>query len=68
MEIRSILSKNIKRLRKEQGYSQEALADVCGMHRTYISGIERGERNPTVTVVAKIAKGLKVQASVLLEK
>lgn len=68
MEIRSILSKNIKRLRKELGYSQEALADVCGMHRTYISGIERGERNPTVTVLAKVAKGLKVPPSALLEK
>ena len=44
------------------------LADHCGLHRTYISGIERGVRNPTVVILDKIAKGLMVPAGVLLEE
>lgn len=50
------------------GFSQEAFADHCGLHRTYISGIERGIRNPTVLIVEKIAKALKVSAAELLQE
>ena len=57
----------MKRLREEQGFSQEAFADHCGLHRTYISGIERGVRNPTVLILDKIANALKVSAGALLE-
>ena len=49
---------NMKRLRKERDWSQEALADAAGLDRTYISGIERVVRNPTITVVERIAKAL----------
>ena len=49
---------NMKRLRKERGLSQEALADEAGLDRTYISGIERTVRNPTLTVLDRIAKAL----------
>lgn len=58
----------MKKLREEQGYSQESFADHCGLHRTYISGIERGVRNPTVLILDKIAKGLKVPTGVLLDE
>jgi len=67
MEIRKIVGANIKRLREEFDLSQEAFADQCGLHRTYVSGVERGVRNPTIEVLAKIAKALKVPPSVLLE-
>ncbi|MFN7264795.1 MAG: helix-turn-helix domain-containing protein [Phenylobacterium sp.] len=49
---------NVKRLREAQGISQEDLADRAGVHRTYVSGVERGVRNPTITVLEKIAGAL----------
>ena len=58
MDVRQRLAVNMKRLRKERGWSQEALADEAGLDRTYISGIERKVKNPTVTVVERIAKAL----------
>ncbi|MCK5644989.1 MAG: helix-turn-helix transcriptional regulator [Gammaproteobacteria bacterium] len=61
MDIRLTIAKNVKRLRKEKGLSQEALAFECDLHRTYISGIERGVRNPTATVLDKIAIALNVR-------
>lgn len=67
MDVRRRVGLNLKRLREEQGLSQEAFADVCGLHRTYISGIERGVRNPTVVILDKIAKALKVPAGQLLD-
>jgi len=68
MDVRRRLGLNLKRLREEQGFSQESFADHCGLHRTYISGIERGVRNPTVVILDKIAKGLKVPAGQLLDE
>jgi transcriptional regulator with XRE-family HTH domain len=67
MDVRRRLGLNLKRLREEQGFSQESFADHCGLHRTYISGIERGVRNPTVVILDKVAKALKVPAGVLLD-
>ena len=67
MDVRRRLGVNLKRLREEQGFSQESFADHCGLHRTYISGIERGVRNPTVVILDKIAKALKVPVGVLLD-
>ncbi len=67
MDIRRQVGRNLKVLREERGTSQEAFAFNCGLHRTYISGVERGIRNPTVLVLAKIAKALKVPAARLLE-
>lgn len=68
MDVRRRLGLNLKKLREEQGYSQESFADHCGLHRTYISGIERGVRNPTVAIIEKIAKALKVPIGVLLDE
>jgi transcriptional regulator with XRE-family HTH domain len=67
MEIRRRLGLNVQRLRRDKGWSQEEFAFECGLHRTYVSGIERGVRNPTVTILDKIAKALGVHAGVLLE-
>lgn len=57
----------MKRLRKERSWSQEALADEAGLDRTYISGIERVVRNPTVTVIERIASALGCKHGDLLD-
>ncbi|MCH9052436.1 MAG: helix-turn-helix transcriptional regulator [Proteobacteria bacterium] len=68
MDIRGRVGINVRRLRKARGYSQEEFAFECGLHRTYISGVERGIRNPTVVILDKIAKALKVPPARLLEE
>ncbi len=60
MDIRRRVGLNLKRLREERGKSQEELAFDCNLHRTYVSGVERGVRNPTIVVLHKLAKGLKI--------
>ena len=57
----------MKRLRKERGWSQEALADEAGLDRTYISGIERVVKNPTITVVDRVAVALECGLGDLLD-
>ncbi|WP_260609892.1 helix-turn-helix domain-containing protein [Sphingomonas sp. IC081] len=57
----------MKRLRKERGWSQEALADEAGLDRTYISGIERQVKNPTVTVIERVALALQCRLGDLLD-
>jgi len=68
MSLGARLGENVRRLREERGLSQEAFADLSGLHRTYISGIERGVRNPTVEVIERLAKALKVPAGDLLQE
>lgn len=58
----------MRELRLLRGWSQEELGAQCGIDRTYVSGVERGVRNPTVTVVAVIAAGLKVTIEELFSK
>jgi len=60
MDVQQRVGINVRKFRKERGLSQEALAFECGLHRTYISGVERGIRNPTVGVLEGIATALKV--------
>ncbi len=67
MDIQHRLARNLRRLRQEHGWSQEAFAFEAKLHRTYISDLERGARNPTISVVEKLASALKVTASTLLE-
>lgn len=66
-KIRLLLSKNIKRYRAEKGLSQERLADLARIHRTYIGSIERCEYAATVDALEKIATALKVDVSKLFE-
>ena len=56
----------MRRIRRKRGWSQEELAFESGLHRTYISGIERGARNPTVLVLGKLAEALGVSPDRLL--
>lgn len=57
----------VKTLRREANISQEALADKAQMHRTYLSGIERGERNVSLVNIAKLAEALDVPVSELVK-
>lgn len=57
----------VRLYRKRLGYSQEELAGRAGIHRTYIGGIERGERNPTLAMIHRLARALDIPPSRLLE-
>jgi len=61
-----ILAHNIRRIRKQIGLSQEALASLAGIHRTYLSSVERGERNPSIVNVFRIAEALGADPRELL--
>jgi transcriptional regulator with XRE-family HTH domain len=67
VDVRKRLGKNLRRLRQTRGWSQEAYAEEAGIHRTYVSDLERGARNPTIVVVEKLAVALGVSASSLLD-
>ena len=68
VDIQARLGLNVRRLREAKGWSQEDYADRAGIHRTYVSDIERGARNPTITVVVKLAKPLGVTPGKLLDR
>jgi len=56
----------LQKLRKEQSLSQEKLAELSGLHRTYISSLERGARNPTITTLYSISTALNIEISYLV--
>ena len=58
----------VRRLREAAGLSQEDFAARAGVHRTYIGGIERGERNPTLTTIYRLARALRVSPARLFEE
>lgn len=66
-KINKKLGKRIRKFRREQKLSQEVLADKAGIHRTYMGKIERGESNPPVHTIEKIAKALKVKVGDLFQ-
>ena len=66
IDPRNTLGLRIKQLRAEFPLTQEELADRCGLFRTYMSRIESGLANPTLTVLHTLAKGLEVEIGVLL--
>ena len=66
----SVLKKfglRVRQLRETRGWSQEDFAEKADLHRTYVSGIERGTRNPTLTVLDRIAGGFGMPIDQLLE-
>lgn len=67
MSIQEQFGQNLRAYRLERKFSQEKLAEASGLHRTYISSLESGARNPTITVVAQLAKALGIKAGTLLE-
>jgi transcriptional regulator with XRE-family HTH domain len=65
--IHQNLGQNLKQRRKSLKLTQEAFAERCGLHRTYIGAIERGERNITLSTLACIAEALKIQPQNLIK-
>lgn len=66
-DILSRFGSRVRELRRARGLSQEALADRCGLDRTYIGGIERGERNVALRNIASIASALDITISELMQ-
>jgi transcriptional regulator with XRE-family HTH domain len=65
-ELQAVVGWNIRRIRAGRGVSQEELADELGVHRTFMGGVERGERNLTLRSVERLADGLGVEPRQLL--
>jgi len=60
MDMRQLVGRNFARLRAASGLTQEQLAERCGVSQQYISGLEKGKRNPTIVTLYLIAQGLGV--------
>ena len=65
-DLKVVLGKRIRQRRSQNGFSQESFADHCGLHRTYMGGIERGEHNLTIETLMTVSKGLETTMSDLL--
>ena len=66
MNVPELIGKNVRAYREATGISQEKLADIAGLHRTYITQVEQGKRNVTVISVFKLAKALGIEPNLLL--
>lgn len=64
--LRLIFADNLRKIRKQNNISQEELAALCGLHRTYIGSVERGERNISIDNIEKISYALKISPIDLL--
>ncbi len=64
-DLPAAFGRRIRELRAKLGLSQEAFADRCGLHRTYVGGIERGERNPSLVNIGRMAVALNVSLNQL---
>lgn len=67
-DLQRIVGRNLRAFREARGLSQEAFAEVLGIHRTYMGGIERGERNLTLKNVERIAERIKLAPLLLLDE
>ena len=67
MDAVQLLGRNVRRLRREKGLTQERLALDAGMKRSYVSDLERGTRNPTVRALGRLADALEVEPAELLK-
>lgn len=68
MKLRILLGQNIKKYRYLKGVSQEQLAELSGLHRTYIGAVERGERNISVDNIEKICNALEIHIKELFNE
>ena len=66
MDVRQLFGANVRRIRLERGLSQEDFGFASGIDRTYVSGVERGIRNPSLVLAKKFAEGLGVPLHFLL--
>ena len=60
MDMRKLVGRNVQRIRKKKGLTQEQLAEISGFSQQYISGLEQGRRNPTVVTLYELASALGV--------
>ena len=67
MDIKARLARNLRRLRQAKGWSQEQCAFEAGLHRTYVSDLEREARNPSIAIIDKLAQALQATAGELLD-
>lgn len=68
MDIIRVFGFNLRKYRTQKGYSQEKLAELCGLHRTYISDIECLQRNVSLENVQKIADALGIDTYILFKE
>ncbi|MFT3726126.1 MAG: helix-turn-helix transcriptional regulator [Hyphomonadaceae bacterium] len=68
MDVRVRIGLNVQRLRRAKDLSQEELASRADIHQTYLSGVERGRRNPSVLILDRIAKALGADIEELLKR
>ena len=61
MDILKVFGKNLRKYRNEKNLSQEKFAEICNLHRTYISDIERGQRSISLNNIQKIADALEIE-------
>ena len=66
MDMRKLVGRNVGRIRREKGLTQEQLAEISGFSQQYISGLEQGRRNPTVVTLYELATALGVSHLELL--
>lgn len=68
MDVRRIVAKNVREIRMAAQLSQEEVAIRMGVEQTYVSGLERGVRNPTITTLSRAATALDVKVAELLRE
>jgi len=66
LDIKKVFGTNLRKYRVEKGFSQEKFAEICGLHRTYISDIECFQRNVSLENIQKIADALEIESYRLL--
>ncbi|WP_286134599.1 helix-turn-helix transcriptional regulator [Methylobacterium sp. Leaf123] len=66
--LRDILATNLRRIRTERGLSQEAFGDLCGLDRSYVGSVERGQRNISIDNLERMAKALNLEPWQLIRR
>ncbi len=67
-KTRLLFARNLRRAREARGISQEMLAELAGLHRTYVGSVERGERNISIDNIERLAKALGLEPENLLRR